>query len=326
VQAGDTYYQLSRRYQVPIDSLQRWNGQVLKAGVAIRVMPLEPNKTTAVTPTAAKPAIETEAGSGGAEQPFPSNSLKNRRESYAPARKAAQRVLVIPFDPYLYFSDADNDIARQSNIPKQNVRYVFRTRLNAFLDPPGFESINLLGGVWRDSVSELNRIYKSLTYSYQDIKYSRFSPLPPAPEKGWQAWLKHTKEKVGLQKTEKPLGVAQDDRKYYGVQVKDSAFFTYFNQQYALDYYLFINQFEIFTDYTNCIDRTTQNFERNFRVHYTIYDHNGELLAGNKVLIPYVSNVNDINKIVRENLNKMATRILADLPKAEPVNEPDPAN
>ena len=319
VQEGDTYYRLSRLYQVPVDSLQRWNGPNLKIGATVRVKPAGAANLAYKEAPASAPEVKT-----------PANSQSAVHQQSSSAKKAAtvsngQRVLVIPFDPALYFSDADNDIGWQSKLPKQKVRYVFRARLNALLEAPGYHTINLLKNAPADSSDELNRIYKSLAYSYQDIKSSNFQPVAPPKEKGLKAWVKNTKEKVGLGATE-PLGPAQDETKYYGVKVTDPQFFTTFNNTYGADYYLFINQFEIFTDYTNCIDRTTKNFVRNFRVHYTILDAKGELLAGNKILIPYVSNVNDINKIVRENLSKMTGRIMADLPKAEPDKTAEAGN
>jgi hypothetical protein len=239
---------------------------------------------------------------------------------FSPAIKAAQRVLVIPFDPYLYFSDADNDIAAQSRIPKQNVRYVFRTRLNAFMDPKGFENINLLGGAFRDDKSELDRIYKSVSYSYQPVTYSKYNPVPMTEKtgNGPVAWIQKKKEKFTAPPSPESVGntsVAKDPTKYYGAKVKDPDLYRYFNQNYAVDYYLFINQFEIHTDYTNCLDRTQNDFVREFLVHYTIFDNQGTLISGNKVKVPYISHVNDIEKIVRDNLNQMAQRILADLPR-----------
>ena len=328
VQKGDTYYGLSRLYQVPVDSLQRWNGTELKAGTTIRVKSLAAVAATEKVKSSPE-SLKTEKPVLPANVPAPSQteatSQVNKAETTVLPDKAAQRVMVIPFDPALYFSDADNDIAWQSDMPKQKVRYAFRTQLNASLTAPGFETINMLQGSMPNE-EELSRIYKAVTYSYQDITYSNFNPVPPPKEKGLKAWLKNTKSKVGLPAPETPVAVADDERKYYGVQLTDSAFFAALHQQYQSDYYLFVNQFEIFTDYTNCIDRTTQNFVRNFRVHYSIFDAKGEIIAGNKVLIPYVSNVNDINKIIKENLPKIANRILADLPRPQPVVEQSVAN
>lgn len=326
VQPGDTYYRLAKIYQVPVDSLVKWNGANLLTGKTIRVgahLPVanpdsgkkEEHAINATPKVTVNPAVVADK---------PASTTMSRSEDpdkYTPAHASqhTQRVLVIPFDPYLYFSDADHDIGLQSRIPPQNVRYIFRARLNAFLDPKGFTSINLLNTSFPDSTNQLRTIYQSLAYSYQDIAYSRFNPLPAKPKTlatGPKAWFQRQKEKLGLTQSEEK-GVAEKGGKYYGVKVKNPSFYSYFNQQYHVDYYLFVNQFEIHTDYTNCIDRVTQNFERELVVHYTIYTAQGELVAGNKINIPYVSNINDVDTIVRDNLNKMAQRILADLPQPE---------
>ncbi|MGV3503812.1 MAG: LysM peptidoglycan-binding domain-containing protein [Adhaeribacter sp.] len=375
VEKGDTYYGLSRRYQVPVDSLRRWNGENLPLGATIRVSATAGKKTAAGNPAPKTPAATAKqnlstkqqpgdhpktgtpkalapvakpvarpaaassssgkgkpaaparpAGKPGQDSGKAPASHSNTRSpfsgpaEFAPANKQAQRVLVIPFDPYLYFSDADNDISRASDIPRQHVRHIFRSRLNAFMDPKGFESINLLGGAFRENQGELDRIYKSVSYSYQPVSLSRYNPAPMTEKTGnaATAWLQKQKNKFTAPPSPEAAGnasVAKDPAKYYGVQVKDPDLYRYFNQHYAVDYYLFINQFEIHTDYTNCLDRTQNDFVREFLVHYTIYDNQGTLLAGNKMKVPYISHVNDIDRIVRENLNKMAQRILADLPQ-----------
>jgi LysM repeat protein len=354
VEKGDTHYGLSRRYQVPVDSLKRWNGETLKLGTTVRVSFTAGQQTATAKPAPSQPAaakppvaatakppvrvtpapspgaansltpkVVTKTAQPAAKAPMAASTTRSPHPGpaeFAPANKEAQRVLVIPFDPYLYFSDADNDIALHSDIPKQNVRYIFRTRLNAFMDPKGFESINLLGGAFREGQSELDRIYKSVTYAYQPITYPKYNPLPATEKTGNAAvtWIQKQKEKLTAPPAPEVAGntsAAKDPGKYYGVNVKDPDLYRYFNQHYAIDYYLFINQFEIHTDYTNCLDRTKNDFVREFLVHYTIYDKQGTLLAGNKVRVPYVSHVNDIEQIVRDNLHKMAQRILADLPR-----------
>jgi hypothetical protein len=343
VVAGDTYYSLSRRYQVPVDSLQRWNGESLQLGTTIRVSFITAQKPAITKPHSATdsvPAVNpgragtnnvtAKAGTGTratkpAKAPTEASNTRSQYSGpavFAPDNKQAQRVLVIPFDPYLYFSDADNDIALQSNIPAQNVRYIFRSRLNAFIDPKGFESINMLAGVFQDNNDELDRVYKSVSYQYQPLTYSKYNPVPAAEKsgKGPMAWIQKQKEKFTASPSPEAAGnnsAPKDAGKYYGTIVKDPDLFRYFNQQYAVDYYLFINQFEIHTDFTNCLDRTQNDFVREFQVHYTLFDNQGRLISGNKVKVPYISHVNDIEKIIRDNLNKMAQRILADLPQPE---------
>jgi len=325
VQQGETYYGLARLYQVPVDSLKSWNGEKLTLGSTIKISKARPTPSPAATDkanTGSKKAVAV-------PQPTtPANTTLGQRTAstpYSPDQKQAQRILVIPFDPYLYFSDADDDISLYSKIPRQNVRHVFRGRLNAFMDPKGYESINLLGGAFRDGVNELDKIYKSVNYSYQDIAYSKYNPAPVVekPINSATSWLQRQKDKLSTPAGPELAGntsVAKDPNKYWSVKVKDPDFYTYFNQHYAVDYYLFINQFEISTDYTSCLDRTKNDFVREFLVHYTIYDNQGQLIAGNKVRVPYISHVNDIEKIIKDNLSRMSERILADLPSPGNIN------
>lgn len=332
VQAGDTYYRLAKFYRVPVDSLVAWNGESLPIGKLIRVRSqafVNPaNRSESIAKTVAPSDFEPEiATSKNTPAPTkPSNPVSTtithyeKQDNTTPViHKTAQRVMVIPFDPYLYFSDADEDISRQSRVPRPNVRYAFRSRLSALLTPNGFEVVNLLQAGTNRNADSLPEIYKSLNYRYLNVTASRFNPLPAKQKtmvSGPKAWFQKQKEKAGFA-TPQEASVAAEGDKYYGVIVKSPDFYAYYNNRYQLDYYLFINQFEIHTDYTNCLDRTTQDFIREFTVHYTILDAKGELISGNKVNIPYVSNVNDLDKISRDNLGKIAQRILADLPSPQ---------
>ncbi|MCX2738726.1 LysM peptidoglycan-binding domain-containing protein [Pontibacter anaerobius] len=337
VQQGDTYYSLSRRFSIPLDSLQTWNGNTLQIGQTLYLT--NPNTreklaaTTAAAPAAKpapKPAPVAKAAATPTPKPAPAKSAATQKavestsafpapEPKPAAYKTKSRILVVPFDPHLYFSDADYEIARQSRIPRQNVRHVFRGRLNAMMAPEGYETIHLLGGVYRDSVSELSRLYKSLNYGYADNKQSRFNHQPEVKEDkgGMLNWVKDQKGKLGLKGQPAVLPVAQDPDKHFGVTVKNPEFFSYFNNQYGIDYYVFINQFEVKTIYENCLDRAAQNYQRDFTVHYSIYDSKGELVSGNKVKVPYESNINDVQRIVSDSMPNMAKRVLSDLPTAK---------
>ncbi|WP_276498018.1 LysM peptidoglycan-binding domain-containing protein [Pontibacter litorisediminis] len=336
VKQGDTYYSLSRRFGIPLDSLQTWNNNVLQIGQTLYLTNPSKKKSIAATKTpAAKPVAKPAPVAKAAPAPAPKPAAKPAQKATvqkaaestsaypAPdpkpaAYKTKSRILVVPFDPHLYFSDADMEIARQSRIPLQNVRHVFRGRLNAMMAPEGYETIHLLGGVYRDSVSELSRLYKSLNYAYADNKQSRFNHQPVTKEDkgGMLNWVKEQKGKLGIKGEPAVLPVAQDPDKHFGVTVKDPNFFGYFNNQYGIDYYVFINQFEVQTIYENCLDRAAQNYQRDFTVHYSIYDSKGELVSGNKIKVPYESNINDVNRIVRDSMPNMAKRVLSDLPTA----------
>ncbi|MDF2457418.1 MAG: mltD [Cytophagaceae bacterium] len=232
---------------------------------------------------------------------------------FNPDRK---QVLVIPFDPYLYFSDADDEIAARSNMPRNKIREVFRRRMNALLNAEGYETIHLIGGRSKDSISDLNKIYGSVTYNYQQSitnPASRYVAQKEVAVSKNKSWITKQKDKVtGTEDAKYEL--PQDNSKYFGVIVRNPDFYNYFSAKYSIDYYIFINQFEVKTNYENCLDRAALNYERTFTTHFSIFDANGKQIAGNSFKTHYNSNGNYIYQIVSDNIPKITERILSELP------------
>lgn len=394
VQPGDTYYGLSRKYNVPLNDLLKWNGAELKAGQVINVKEpdatkVDPVKATEVVTETKK--VENKIEKGGdiissneealdntdkeaeelisgkkttekiepekvekvviskpkevkAEEPKVVTETKvvkkvedtpevedllSQEEIYE-FNQNMEQVLIVPFDPHLYWSDADDEIMRGSNLKTRlEVRKIIRRRLNALLDPMGYENIYLMGGRFRDTLTDLNKIYSSVSYEYQNsivteqYKKSLGEQEQDNKKDGEVATKVKLKNKFNKLKDkvvhteateEENVQIDKSGGKYFGVVIKDPKFFEYFKAKYSIDYYLFINQFEVITDYEHCLDRTTENYRRYFIVHYSIFDVTGNQVAGNKLKVFYDSNSNKIDRITGDNLQKMADRVLIDLP------------
>jgi LysM repeat protein len=307
VQPGETLYSLAKKYNTTVNDLLKNNNMELKAGQEIVVGYKNQPKNNQVKNT----------------EPTPDNIKQNNTTTvtnvynFDPSRK---QVLVIPFDPYLYFSDADDEIAAKSKMPRTKVRDVFRRRLNALLEAPGYEMIYLLGGRAKDTLSDLNKIYSSVSYNYQNsIENPNYKPVvnPEADPKNDKTWLEKQKDKITNTNKDSKYDVPEDHGNYFGVKIRNpSEFFAYFSAKYSIDYYIFINQFEVKTNYENCLDRAAQNYERTFTTHFSIFDANGKQVAGNKFKTRYNSNSNYIFQIVADNCPKIAERILNELPPA----------
>ncbi|WP_018344399.1 LysM peptidoglycan-binding domain-containing protein [Cytophaga aurantiaca] len=353
VQPGDTYYGIAKKYNTTVEQLLKLNNMDLKAGQEIVVgynntttattpttptttnptttTPTTPTTTTTVTTTTPKttepattPAIKTDqpvlVSTSTYAPPF--NDL-GTPYTYDSSRK---QILVVPFDPYLYFSDADDEIAGKSNMQRTKVREVFRRRLNTLLIAPGYETIHLLGGKNNDSLTDLNKIYSSVSYNYQasinnpnsieSQNAQASAATATAPSKKGGNWIKNSVGTITGSNNDVPTqySTPADNGKYFGVAVRNPDFFKYFNEKYSIDYYIFINQFEVKTNYQNCLDRAALNYERTFIVHYSIFDANGKQIAGDKFKVHYNSNNCYVYQIVSDNVPKMAQKILNQLP------------
>lgn len=336
VQAGETLYSIARKYNTSVNELMRMNNMQLKAGqelvVGYKDRPADPSQTPSTPPSrvvataqknenpAKMPAADSIPVKSPEEVKVPDPGLY----PYDPERR---QVLVIPFDPYLYFSDCDAEIAAKSNMAMPKVRQVFRRRLNALLTTSAYEMIHLLGGKTKDSTSDLNKIYSSVTYGYQDVLYNMDNPKtteymaqdhaqqnPGNNKENVKDWMNRQKDKLQNGGNTSKYQTPEDHGEYFGVKIKDPNFFTYFQNKYSVDYYIFINQFEVKTNYENCLDRAALNYERTFTTHYSIFDANGKQVAGNKFKTRYNSNSNHVFTIVAENMPKIVDRILSDLP------------
>ncbi|MCR6638435.1 MAG: LysM peptidoglycan-binding domain-containing protein [Sporocytophaga sp.] len=372
VGAGETLFGISKKYNIPMNDLLKWNGMELKAGQEIvvgyksqqnasntiaqnptpKTEPVKQNTTTEqpkAAPAVNTANIQTPKSSPTtetkepvkqtvvAEKTTPVEKTKPQPASAVTAEQSnttatawptsgqeqyrydpeMKQILVIPFDPYLYFSDADDEIAAKSNMPRTKVRQVFRRRLNALLDKPGYEMIYLVGGKAKDSIGDLNKIYSSVSYAYQESVTTvnvQQQEVKEAKAKSTKNWIEKQKEKL-IPQNEKKYDVPEDYGSYFGVKIKNpQEFFEYFNSKYSVDYYIFINQFEVKTDYEHCLDRAALNFERSFTTHFSIYDKEGKQIAGNKFKTHYNSNSNYVYQIVADNCPKIAERILSELP------------
>lgn len=337
VQPGETLYSLAKRYNTTVDQLMQWNDINLKAGqeivVGFKDKQAEAKKTVSEPANVASKETETanksKAKAPDHQQPAkeaataPSSETSASSVDVYPFDPDLKQVMVIPFDPYLYFSDADHEIAAKSKIVPPKVREIFRRRLNTLLRAPGYETIHLLGGPITDSISDLNKIYSSVSYGYEDALENPYYQ-PTEEEEGQlkassvsdsKSWLDKQKEKFAPVQNSSKAVYDKYEGQYFAVKIRNpEEFFSYFQTKYSVDYFIFINQFEVKTNYENCLDRSAHNFERTFTTHYSIFDANGAQIAGNKFKTFYNSNSSYIYTIVSDNMHKIAKRILAQLP------------
>jgi LysM repeat protein len=354
VQPGDTYYGIAKKFGVTVEELMKMNNMDLKAGqellvgrkskvVASNTTPIEKTVTVVTEPKVEeKPVVEEKVVATKVEpekkvepQPEKKTEVVNTtpaKKPYVSAREKAnpftgvvepyafnpdrKQVLIIPFDPYLYFSDADDEIAARSNMPRNKVREMFRRRMNALLLAEGYETIHLVGGKSKDSISDLNKIYSSVTYNYQQSivnPSSRYVPQKNVSTVKDKSWAAKQKDKLAG-KEDAQYELPADNSRYFGVLIKNQDFYNYFNAKYDVDYYVFVNQFEVKTNYENCLDRAALNYERTFTTHFSIFDANGKQIAGNSFKTHYNSNSNYIYQIVSDNVPQIAQRILNELP------------
>lgn len=242
------------------------------------------------------------------------------------------RIVLVPFDPLLYLSDADEEIANTCGLKRNEVRKYFRRRLNVRVDPKGYETVRLMGGVHQDSVRDLDRIYHSLDYNYKEILEDPESYEEENKNALGHDVFKKNKIKGLFAKAKNSMnGEHQRNKrhgeysnKFFSVSLKNDEMLEYYNQKYHPNYYVFIAQFEVKTHYRNTQERAANIFTREFVAHYTVLNNKGDFVRGNRVSVYYDSNTKNVKQMVNDNMEKMAKKIMRGIPAPGFTPDPEP--
>jgi len=230
----------------------------------------------------------------------------------AQTREKPNAVMIIPFDPNMYFSDADDQLAKYNDKSIKEVRTLFRYGININVNAKIlslYQTRPLLTDTAKRAVEDLYAIYKGISY-FQD----KSMPLSEAEEK---AYATEEKKKIsGAVKSPESEGQTASSlnqpvvrHEYMNVKIHDKRMLLYLKEKYGTDVFVFLNQYNLVTNYEHCLDRATNTFERDIKVHFSILDYTGKQLAGDVAIVHFPSNSNDITEIMRDNFPVIADYI-----------------
>lgn len=208
----------------------------------------------------------------------------------------AIKFLIVPFNPAMYFSDADQDIAEISKINPHQVKERFSGSLEGTMN----EQLALYYTTKRLSKqpgadTAMDIIFGSIDYKVSETKSEK-------PESS----AKKIKDKFLENKAPE-----KSNKIDYKVEVMaQPALMQYLSTTFKAEYFLFITQFEIVTDYKNCLDLANRIYYREIRVHYTVLNAAGKTVNNGSVVLPYQNSENQIDNIIRDNFNQISTTLL----------------
>ncbi len=229
-----------------------------------------------------------------------------------PTSKKYNKVMVIPYNPNMYFSDADDAIAKASNKTPEEVRRMFRHGIAYDVSVrilPKYPIKNMLYDTSQIAQRDLYLIYKNISY------HKAKSP----------SYRKEEENKPNdITSGENPVVKSASLKEYIAVEAPKQML-QYLHEKYGTDLFVFINQFDLITNYKYCTDRTINNFTRDVIVHFSIYDKEGNYLYGDAVKVTFDKNTNHIDEIMLHNFPVIADYIAQHIPgKASPDNEASP--
>jgi len=208
-----------------------------------------------------------------------------------------QKILIIPYEPSMHLSDADLDISEYSERSPMQIRAMFRIGLTEKINTrlqSSFQTYSLLQDLRPEAVQELSRIYSAIDYSF-DTSYAILHPRPDSNE----AKGRWNEKKAGKKELEKRT--ATGDVKYMNVKILDPGLVAMLTEKYGVDLIVFLTQVEIKTNAKDCIDFQSHIYQRDFKMHYAVFDREGKQLYGDVSTVKFPSNSNEIGDIMAKN-------------------------
>lgn len=220
---------------------------------------------------------------------------------------AGHKVMIIPFDLYNYFSDADPALAKANDKKVTDVSTLFRYGLcynvNARIISQ-YNTYNILADTALGADADLSKLYASLQYEYERPMNSRDKDSIPSgmlPGKDLFGFDTGTEQDKSEKHREDGKVSSTGDKTYLNAVLLHPEILRSLQEKYGTDLFLFINQFELVTNYTHCLDQTANYFERKVIVHYSIYNADGKELRGDSVTVLFSSGDTDIDDIIGKN-------------------------
>ena len=230
-------------------------------------------------------------------------SLLGQTSDSLPERKMS--VMAIPYMPAMHLSDADQDIAEESQMDINEVRSEFRKGIVKKMNQRFVEVYDAQipnQSFVANNNGDIDMIYHSLAFETDST-----SPMKD-PKK---FAIKDTT--ITGKKTKKK----EIDKTYIDAVPRDPELLPSFSKKYNADYFIILNEFDIKTHFDDCIDLALKIYRRDLKIHYSIYNSRGEKLYGDVAVVHFPSNENRVDQIVDQNFPKIADYVFESLKKVK---------
>ncbi len=218
-------------------------------------------------------------------------------------RSAQKKLILVPFDPILYNSEIDRELAKKNDLNFDQIRDKFRTELDLqvgmFLKG-NYEVISLLREKEESVRADLPLIYSGIAFNYAPLK----TDDTKAP--------KSSRSEI---RKGQIVEIDNSGHKYMSTVIKDEKLIPYLSGKYDSELYVFMTQFEIKNDMSDPQAVAMGRYTRNVLVHYNILDNQAKVVYGGiaKTMIPV--NEYDIRKLAAASLREIAIQVSNSIPK-----------
>lgn len=218
-----------------------------------------------------------------------------------------KKILIIPYDPRYYISDADRDIALATKLNPAAFRKTFReeSTRNVFRAVAlHWSCVSIMEDTSQELFEDVAKVMSKTGYKYDSpaitdskaLKEKIFQLNPEKHSYDSRTSSQYLNEKPGV--------------KYMRAVLTEPELLKNLYTKYNFDVFVFVTQMEIKTNFSSCLDIANKIYNREVMLHFTVYDINGKLIAGNFANSSFPSNENNAHVITGRCFPQLAEGIV----------------
>ncbi|MBC8046037.1 MAG: hypothetical protein H7Y00_04530, partial [Fimbriimonadaceae bacterium] len=243
---------------------------------------------------------------------FSANAQNSAEGQLLNGTSPQNKVMIIPFNMFNYLSDSDPELAKHNKKQPEDISTLFRYGLNYNVRTRiiATDNYSILSDTTLDSQKDLQMIYSNIQYTYQK-PMDAFEKDSAANKEIQQKDIfgnggepeieKNGENSFGTVFKKKEVVEETEQKKYLNAVLKNPEMLSVLKEKYGTNLFLFINQFELITNYNHCLDIRANYFERKVVVHYSIYDASGKQLKGDAVTVTFSTGETSVDDIIAKN-------------------------
>lgn len=224
---------------------------------------------------------------------------------------ASTKILLLPFNPDMYLSDIEQDIIQNTKMKPDEYRAYFRRALDSKIQgelKSYRPTVSLMGDQEGEDKKELREFYAQAGYSYLEPVGKGVGKVIDKKKNLFEK--KSAEDKAPLYIT------TRGDDKFLNAAVTNNEFFKGLLSANGCNYAVSVNQFEIKTNYSACIDLSRKLYRRELIIHYSIWNANAKLISGNFLVVYFPSDVNKPQELVEKTYKSIAEALLQQVKEA----------
>jgi len=215
-------------------------------------------------------------------------------------------VMLIPYDPRFYLSDADKEISEATKKDLSLIRRTMHSRSEWYTYRAIRKKYPAVSLLQNDTIEAYIEAAGSL-FGNSNFEYAK--PMVKAPATTGMKYNKNQERENDDSRIASQYLNEDGKVQFMKAEFKKKEILNGLYEKFGTDLFVFLTQLEIKTNYKSCLDIANKIYQREVMLHFTVYDKTGKLVGGNYAVAFIPSDVNNMDEIIAKCFPELAEGI-----------------